>query len=152
MNNYIYYIIQIEIKNGNGKIKKFRKNCEETKCIFEAEYKNGKKNDFVYDYGFEGFEWQYINGKRNGKGKEFSDDNIKFEGEYLNGKRWKGKGEEIDDFAEFSSYTIFKGEYLYGQKWNGIGEDGKVYYKNGFKYNSKPIYRKKRKYKKYFKK
>ena len=119
---------------------------------FEGEYKNGKKNGFVHEYDFEG---QYINGKRNGKGKEFDGDIIEFEGEYLNGKRWKGKGKEIyedEDNYEFTVYTQFKGVYLYGQKWNGIGEDGKVYYKNGFKYNSKPIYRKKRKYKKYFKK
>ena len=145
-------IIQIEIKNGNGKIKKFRKYTEKTECTFEGEYKNGKKNGFVYEYGFEG---QYINGKRNGKGKEFDQDNIKFEGEYLNGKRWKGKGEEIyesDDNYNITVYIKFEGEYLYGQKWNGIGEDGDVYYKNGFKYNSKPIYKKKRKYKKYFKK
>ena len=143
-------IIQIDIKNGNGKIKKFRKYSKETKRLFEGEYKNGEKNGFVYEYGFEG---QYINGKRNGKGKEFSSDTIKFEGEYLNGKRWKGKGEEIyeeDLNDEFYTYTEFKGEYLYGQKWNGIGENGDIYYKNGFKYNRKKI-KIKRKYNKYYK-
>jgi len=143
-------IIQIDIKNGNGKIKKFRKYSKETERLFEGEYKNGKKNGFVYEYGFEG---QYINGKRNGKGKEFSSDKIKFEGEYLNGKRWKGKGEEIyeeDLNDEFYTYTEFKGEYLYGQKWNGIGENGDIYYKNGFKYNRKKI-KIKRKYNKYYK-
>ena len=143
-------IIQIDIKNGNGKIKKFRKYSKETKRLFEGEYKNGEKNGFVYEYGFEG---QYINGKRNGKGKEFSSDKIKFEGEYLNGKRWKGKGEEIyeeDLNDEFYTYTEFKGEYLYGQKWNGIGENGDIYYKNGFKYNRKKI-KIKRKYNKYYK-
>ena len=73
----------------------------------------------------------------------------------MNGKRWKGKGEEIyeyNDDDESTEYTKFKGEYLYGQKWNGIGEDGKVYYKNGFKYDSEHIYKKKRKNKKYYKK
>ena len=34
------------------------------------------------------FEGEYLNGKRNGKGKEYywNKDNLKFEGEYLNGK------------------------------------------------------------------
>ena len=39
------------------------------------------------------FEGEYLNGKRNGQGKEYYDNgNIKFKGEYLNGKRnFKGK-------------------------------------------------------------
>ena len=52
---------------------------------------------------------------------------------------------ESDNNDEFIVYTVFEGEYLYGQKWNGIGEDGNVYYKNGFKYDSETIYKKKRK-------
>ena len=40
------------------------------------------------------FEGEYLNGKRNGKGKEYYWDTGKliFEGEYLNDKKWKGKG------------------------------------------------------------
>ncbi len=38
---------------------------------------------------------KYILGERNGKGKEYFDDNIIFEGEYLNGKR-HGKRKEYD--------------------------------------------------------
>ena len=39
------------------------------------------------------FEGEYLNGKRNGNGKEYDDyGNIVFEGEYLNGKKWNGKG------------------------------------------------------------
>ena len=39
------------------------------------------------------FEGEYIQGKRNGKGKEYYDNGkLKFEGEYLNGKNWNGKG------------------------------------------------------------
>ena len=38
------------------------------------------------------FEGGYLNGERNGKGKEYNFDNkIIFEGEYINGERWKGK-------------------------------------------------------------
>ena len=38
------------------------------------------------------FEGEYLNGVKNGKGKEYDDKgNIIFDGEYLNGKKWKGK-------------------------------------------------------------
>ena len=41
-----------------------------------------KKNDNIL------FEGEYLNKKRNGKGKEYYEDGeLKFEGEYLNGKR-----------------------------------------------------------------
>ena len=43
------------------------------------------------------FEGEYINGKENGKGKEYYNyDKIKFEGEYINGRR-NGKGKEYFD-------------------------------------------------------
>ena len=42
------------------------------------------------------FEGEYLNGKRNGKGKEYNENAIIiFEGEYLNGQR-NGKGKEYD--------------------------------------------------------
>ena len=63
------------------------------------------------------FEGEYLNGKRNGKGKEYNDNNeLIFEGEYLNGKR-NGKGKEYD----YNGKLIFEGEYLNGKKWNGKG-------------------------------
>ena len=45
------------------------------------------------------FEGEYLNGKKNGKGKEYNDYNGKlvFEGEYLNGVRWNGKGKEYNE-------------------------------------------------------
>jgi len=39
------------------------------------------------------FEGEYLNGKKNGKGKEYYKDKLKYEGEYLNGKKI-GKGKE----------------------------------------------------------
>ena len=65
------------------------------KLIFEGEYLNGKRNGKGKEYNDNGkliFEGEYLNGKRNGKGKEY-DNNGKliFEGEYLNGKNGKGK-------------------------------------------------------------
>ena len=41
------------------------------------------------------FEGEYLNGKRNGKGKEYDEDGqLIFEGKYLNGQR-SGKGKNI---------------------------------------------------------
>ena len=65
---------------------------------------------------FEGF---YLNGIKNGKGKEYNDKGkLIFEGEYLNGKR-NGEGKEY-----FSNYSIaFEGKYLNNKKWTGKGYD-----------------------------
>ena len=58
-----------------------------------------------------------MNGKRNGKGKEYDNaGKVVFEGEYLNGKR-NGKGKEYD----YAGKVVFEGEYLNGEKWNGKG-------------------------------
>ena len=51
----------------------------------------------VKEYKYNGkliYEGEYLNGKRNGKGKEYDyKGELEFEGEYLNGKRnGKGKG------------------------------------------------------------
>ena len=92
------------------------------------------------------FEGEYLNGKRNGKGKEYkrsyfynSKPNLIFEGEHLNGKWWNGKGYdgnnnisfEIKDGKGFiKEYDLngtlkFEGEYVNGER-NG---KGKRYYK-----------------------
>ena len=64
--------------------------------IFEGEYLNGEKNGNGREYDGDGnvlFEGEYLNGKRNGKGNEYfiEEQKLKFEGEYLNGKKWKWK-------------------------------------------------------------
>ena len=70
------------------------------------------------------FEVEYINGERNGKGKEYFDNGrLKFEGEYLKGKR-NGKGKEYNDSGEL----LFEGIYLNGEIWNG---KGKIYHWDG---------------------
>ena len=61
------------------------------------------------------FEGDYLEGKRNGKGKEYINGKLLFEGEYLNGER-NGKGKEYKN-----GYLEFEGEYLNGKKWNGKG-------------------------------
>ena len=84
------------------------------------------------------FEGEYLNGERNGKGKEYYPDYriLKFEGVYLNGKKWNGKGYdrynnkvyELQNgkgfIKEYNDYgrLIFEGEYLNGEK-NGIGKE-----------------------------
>ena len=66
------------------------------------------------------FEGEYLNGVRNGHGKEYNFDSLKFEGEYLNGKR-NGKGKEYD----YNGNLLFEGKYLNGERCNG-----KEYYNN----------------------
>ena len=69
------------------------------------------------------FEGEYLNGKTNGKGKEYNYfENLIFEGEYLNGER-NGKGKEYN----YDGSLIFEGEYLNGKKWNGKGYN-KIWY------------------------
>ena len=86
------------------------------------------------------FEGEYLNGERNGKGKEYYENGqLKFEGEYLNGKKWNGKGYDKDGKLEYEIKNgkgfiieykewkkIFEGEYLNGMR-NG---KGKEYYSN----------------------
>ena len=42
------------------------------------------------------YEGELLNGKRNGKGKEYDSRKLIFEGEYLNGERWNGYGEQYE--------------------------------------------------------
>ena len=59
--------------------------------------KNGYGKEYKLNTDILVFEGEYIKGKRNGKGKEYFDNNkLKFEGTYLNGKR-SGFGKEYCD-------------------------------------------------------
>ena len=73
------------------------------------------------------FEAEYLNGEKNGKGKEYNDEGILiFEGEYLSGKKWNGKGYDINNniiyelkngkgfIKEYDQggNLLFEGEYL----------------------------------------
>jgi len=62
-------MIIYELINGNGKVKEYDYNGE---LIYEGEY---------------------LNGKRNGKGKEYYNGKIKYEGEYFNDKRIRKRKE-----------------------------------------------------------
>ena len=106
------------IKNGKG-----------------VEYKIKKDNLLV-------FKGEYLNGKRNGKGREYYDNNnLKYQGEYKEGKIWNGKGYDIKGKLEFEvkngngkgkeyksdEKLLFEGEYWKGER-NG---NGKEYNNNG---------------------
>ena len=88
--NYKLYRGTYIIYELNGKVKEY--NEYRDKIVFEGEYLNGKRNGKGKEYDFDGnlrFEGEYLNGKRNGKGREYhsEDDKILFEGEYKNGLR-----------------------------------------------------------------
>ena len=133
-NGYVIY----ELNKGCGLIREY---YYDDKLIFEGEYLDGKRNGKGKEYCEYKliFEGEYLNGERSGKGKEFYDDNLIYEGEYLYGKR-NGKGKEYDN-----NELIFEGEYLNDKRWNGKGReydfDSKSEFegefKNGEKWNGK---------------
>jgi len=102
-----------EIEDGKGYIYELNKYNE---VLYECEYSNGERNGKGKEYIDEElvFEGEYLNNERNGLGKEYNNDLIKFEGEYLNGKR-HGKGKEYD----FAGKLVFEGQYEYGWKRKG---------------------------------
>ena len=57
------------------------------------------------------FEGNYLNGSRNGFGKEYHDGLLIFEGEYLNNKKF-GKGKKYDDNGE----VIYEGDFVNNQE------------------------------------
>ena len=83
---------------------------------------NGKINIYNFDeyyYNFYlTFEGEYLNGLKNGKGKEFNyEGKLIFEGEYLNGLK-KGKGKNYNKEGQL----IFEEKYKNGIEWNGKGK------------------------------
>ena len=134
------YIIKILFFHLNEKIKlkliKYNKNLQNTIDINLNNYKFFSKRYIEFEadgkgkeyYGYNDelkFEGEYLNGKRNGKGKEYnSEEQLIFEGEFTNGKKWNGKIKEYDDYYD---RLIIEVEYVNGKR-NG---KGKEYYNNG---------------------
>ena len=61
------------------------------------------------------YEGEFLNGERNGKGKEYNYYNyeLTYEGEYLNGEKIKTKNPDLnDDNNEDNNDFIFKDEYF----------------------------------------
>ena len=126
------YIFKGEFKNGNifeGEGYDREKFTEKLTHCNWIEIRWNKAYDLINGKGFVEkynkdkdiiFIGDYLNGQRNGKGKEYNKNlNLIFEGEYLNGNR-NGKGKEFDDFGEVE----FEGEYLNGQKYGKWKEYG----------------------------
>ena len=114
------------LRNGKGKEKITKLNTRE---LFEGEFYNGQrwkgKLKIYESIGVADrllFEGEVMNGKLNGKGKEFNFGKLTFEGEYLNNKK-NGIGKEYD----YDEKLKFEGEYLEGTKYG----KGKEYYNNG---------------------
>jgi len=73
-----------------------------------------------YTLGHLIYEGQYLNGKRNGNGKEYDlEGKITFEGVFFIGKRWEGKG-----FIK-NNLFIFDGTYKNGQLNGNVKEYNK---------------------------
>jgi len=140
LDNILIYEGEYLNAKRHGKGKEYN---NEGQLIFEGEYVNGIKwngktfddnniyelkdgtgfiieND-IDDIGI--FKGKYINGKKNGKGKEYYFGQLKYEGEYCEGKK-HGRGKEYDFYG---GNLIFEGEYSNGKR-NG---KGKEYYDNG---------------------
>ena len=133
--------IIFEIKNGKGFIIEYYDNTKKYDYWMRSPYNQYKLGNVFK------FEGEYLNGEKNGKGKEFNDyGKLLFEGEYLNGKR-SGKGKEyyyqnIDPLKfsydmerirkEIESIKIgelmFEGEYKNGKRWNGKGKEYDDYF------------------------
>ena len=91
--------------------------------IYKGEFLNGERNGKgkEYNYKYIIFEGEYLNGKRSGKGKEYSYNKLIFVGEYLKGEK-NGKGKE---YEHKTGELIFEGEYFKGERWNGKGKEYK---------------------------
>ena len=86
----------------------------EKKMEKEKNIMDGKGKEYNYYNGELMFEGEYLNGKRNGKGKEYYDyGKLIFEGEYLNGERWNGKGKV---YVDYNGELEFEGKYLNGKR------------------------------------
>ena len=103
-----------------GKNKGKLYDADSNKLLYIGEFINAKKNGKGKEYNDNGqlsYEGEYLNGERNGYGKEFYyDGQLKFEGEYINNKKINGR--------EYSSGNIvFKGQFFNNKQYNGEGYD-----------------------------
>ena len=116
--------------------------------IYETNEKGKEYNIVSHRLIYEG---EFLNGQRNGKGKEYYyDGKLEFEGEYLKGNKWNGKGYdskknivyELKDgkgliklYDILGKFLSFEGEYLNGQI-NGKGKkynyDGNLIFEGEF--------------------
>ncbi len=123
--------MEFEIKNGRY-VKEY--DYENGKVIYELNKGTGKIKEYDYHKGFLLYEGEYLNGRRNGLGKEYNENGeLTYEGEYLNGMR-NGKG-KIYNYSSYKYYLQNEGEFVNGLK-SGKGkeynEDGNLEYKGEY--------------------
>ena len=108
-----------KLKNGKGFIKEAKRFIIKIRGCFTFE------NEICEIY-----EGEIINGERNGKGKEYCNNNLVFEGEYLNGKKWTGQGYDdggnktykLNNGNGLYKSELFEGEIIKGER-NGKGKE-----------------------------
>ena len=84
--------------------------------IFKGYYINGKRNGIGKEYDCDIiFKGEYINGVKNGKGIEYNEKGILFEGDYLNGKRWNWFVKEYHDSSHLKKLKFY-GYFCNGEK------------------------------------
>ena len=113
--------IAFKINNGRGIIKEFD---PDNKIRFVGEFINGQKNGkgIEYDNGRLSYEGEYLD-SRYKKGKKYYDGQLMYDGEFLYGRKRKGK-------AYINGKLEYEGEFLFDRKYNGKGydENGNVIY------------------------
>ena len=107
------------------------------KLEFEVKDGNGKGKEYQICSGNIIFEGEYLNGIRNGKGKEYYNDYddliLKFEGEYLNGKEWKGKRYYDDGKIESEGIFFENGNIKQYHRNGKLGFEKEIYNENEYK-------------------
>ena len=121
----------------NGKMYEGKIYDNKLKKIMELKHGKGVIKEYNDYCSFIIFEGENLNGKRNGKGKEYYYNNkIKFDGEYSYGRRWNGNMYDINGNLLFEikngigngkEYDInfkleYEGGYLDGKR-NGQGKE-----------------------------
>ena len=109
--------------------------------IYEGQYKNGKRNgkgiqylktdkyffgmnnlntinDISKEFDIKSIKTNFVNGEKNGLGKEYLNGKLIFDGNYKNGKK-NGIGKEYD----LKGNIIFEGSFLDDIRWKGIGKE-----------------------------
>ena len=115
----------------NINLNHYKKLCRRY-IIFESKGKGKEynKNNMLLYKG------EFLHGKRNGRGKEYYENELIFEGEFLNGKKWNGKtysryshiiyelreGKGYIEELDHDNLLVYKGEYSNGKR-NGKGKE-----------------------------
>ena len=141
---YSNFEVKISFTPGNLYLEKDGKYYFKDQLIYEGQYLNGQRNGFGKEYDQRNgkliFEGDYLNGKKwNGNIKEYQYyGKLQFEGQYLNGEK-NGNGKEYDEFGRLK----FEGKYLNGKKWNGYmyiyDNYGKLIIKKPYSYSVQKI-------------